>query len=182
MNLPVMTGWGYSKDFPRPARTTFRQRWEKRSPGKIGNQPIQSAELPVIEPEPQKLPILQNKARFEAEPTALGGNFITCNQNELPQEILALLKEKGITEIMAWDADQLPDGIAPSLQDTGIQINYGCHPLIRAGISGAVAASAETGTILITSGTGRPLSTSLLPEIHIAILKESEIYEKTFKT
>ncbi len=31
MALPAVTGWGYSKDFPRPAGKTFRDRWETRN-------------------------------------------------------------------------------------------------------------------------------------------------------
>ena len=58
---------------------------------------------------------------------------------------------------------------------SGIRTEKDADPKLRAGITGAVAAIAETGSLLITSGTGKPLSASLLPEIHIVILRPSEI-------
>ena len=33
MGLPAFTGWGYSKDFPRPAAKTFRDRWRSTGIG-----------------------------------------------------------------------------------------------------------------------------------------------------
>ncbi len=45
----------------------------------------------------------------------------------------------------------------------------------RIGISGAFAAIAETGTLMVLSGADTPSSVSLLPETHIAILPQSRI-------
>jgi L-lactate dehydrogenase complex protein LldG len=45
------------------------------------------------------------------------------------------------------------------------------------GLTGALAAIAETGTLALPGGRGRPLSASLLPEVHIAILRASDIYQ-----
>lgn len=43
------------------------------------------------------------------------------------------------------------------------------------GITGAFAAIAETGTLMLLSGAGTPSSNSLLPETHIAVLSLSRI-------
>ena len=40
------------------------------------------------------------------------------------------------------------------------------------------AAIAETGSILVTSGAGQPLTASLLPEIHIALLREKDVFSR----
>ena len=48
---------------------------------------------------------------------------------------------------------------------------------IKVGVTGVTAAVAETGSIVLASGPGRPSSTSLLPETHIAILYEEHIYK-----
>ena len=45
----------------------------------------------------------------------------------------------------------------------------------RIGISGAFAAIAETGTLMVLSGPGTPSSVSLLPETHIAVLSAKRI-------
>lgn len=45
----------------------------------------------------------------------------------------------------------------------------------RLGISGAFAAIAETGTLMVVSGPDTPSSVSLLPETHIAIVEAQRI-------
>ena len=48
-------------------------------------------------------------------------------------------------------------------------------PDIRVGITGCTCAIAATGTLLITGEPGRPLGSSLLPEIHIAIVQGGQL-------
>ena len=47
---------------------------------------------------------------------------------------------------------------------------------MKVGLTGAVAGIAETGTLLLTGGAGQSLSASLLPEVHIALLHEKDLY------
>jgi L-lactate dehydrogenase complex protein LldG len=49
----------------------------------------------------------------------------------------------------------------------------GPDPTIQVGITGALAGIAESGSLVLVSGEGRPLTASLLPDIHIAILRAS---------
>jgi len=69
----------------------------------------------------------------------------------------------------------LPNGLAESLRDKDITIHNDAQPQIPVGITGATAGIAETGTLVVTSGTGKPQSTSLLPQIHLAILREADL-------
>jgi L-lactate dehydrogenase complex protein LldG len=46
---------------------------------------------------------------------------------------------------------------------------------VEVGITGASAALAATGTLVLVSGKGRPRSPSLLPPIHIAVVKTDQI-------
>ena len=48
-------------------------------------------------------------------------------------------------------------------------------PHIRVGITGALVGIADTGSLLLVGGPGSPLTASLLPEIHVAILKTSAL-------
>ena len=186
LRLPAITGWGYSKDFPRPAVRPFRERFESasRRSNDSAIQQISESTKPFTDSRTCELANSQTRRlaesltrRFETELNALSGSFIACPEGELPVHILALLRERGITEVATWETGHLPFGLVESLQRDGIRIRYGSHPEIRAGITGAVAGVAETGSIVITSGVGRPLTTSLFPEIHIAILDEKDIYE-----
>jgi hypothetical protein len=48
-------------------------------------------------------------------------------------------------------------------------------PSIRVGITGALAGIADTGSLVLVGGAGNPLTASLLPDIHIAILRTSDL-------
>ncbi|HXH82965.1 MAG TPA: lactate utilization protein, partial [Candidatus Tectomicrobia bacterium] len=45
------------------------------------------------------------------------------------------------------------------------------------GVTGVDLAIAETGTIVVVSGAGRPRSTSLLPACHVAVLAPAALVE-----
>jgi len=46
---------------------------------------------------------------------------------------------------------------------------------VRVGLTGAIAAAAETGSLAIPGGAGRPLAASLLPEVHIVLLEKEKV-------
>ena len=70
--------------------------------------------------------------------------------------------------MLTWDH---VEGLSESaLEAAGVEMVKHPDDKIRAGITGCTCAIAETGTLMLTSGAGKPLSTSLLPEIHIVIM------------
>jgi len=183
MKLPAFTGWGYSKDFPRPAGNTFRDRWQARTT--VSSEPLSfSGDQRSVTEEPgSRQPGLEPVAcvpqslipRFQTELETLGGKFVRCSESELAARILALLAEREIDRVMGWEDAHLPIGLVDALRRQGVHVQNEPDPKITAGITGAVAGVAETGTLVVTSGHGRPQSTSLLPELHIAILRESDL-------
>jgi len=182
MHLPPITGWGYSKDFPRPAQKTFREQWDSihqnPSIGEFTTQPVNPVTtIPQknLAPDFQEFETLVS--RFESELTALSGGFTRCTPDKLGSKVFSLLQAKGIFEVLSWDEGKLPGGLLGELQNRGVKVMDHPDPEIRVGLTGVNAAVAETGTILLTSASGQPLTTSLLPEIHIAILNEVDIYE-----
>jgi L-lactate dehydrogenase complex protein LldF len=182
INLPALTGWGFSKDFPRPAMKTFRERWSKidqklNFKDTLGTA-SQKEQTPTINSSTQGVQGTESlTARFGNELTLLNGTFNSCYIDELNTMVVSLLNSKGINKIQSWDAGFLPKGLIDEIRKKGIEITHTPEEEIRVGISGALAAIAETGTIVVTSGEGRPLTTSLLPEIHIVILDEKDIYK-----
>jgi L-lactate dehydrogenase complex protein LldF len=178
MRLPAITGWGYSKDFPRPALRPFHERFydQKRTAEKSINwEKGHAASIPQIEKYISKSQL--PSAKFEEELTSLGGTFTRCTSDNLGDKILSLLNQRGIKEILAWEEDHLPAGLLDSLEKQSIRIDQALNPKLQVGLTGALAAVAETGTLVQPSGPGRPQSTSLLPDIHIAVLREKDIYE-----
>jgi L-lactate dehydrogenase complex protein LldG len=116
--------------------------------------------------------------RFTQELTALEGKVVLCHADEVAERIIALLQDRDIHELAAWDKQYLPAGLIESLQANGLRVLDRPNPATRAGLTGVLAAAAETGTLAIPGGPGRPLAVSLLPEIHMAVLRETDIFEK----
>ena len=181
MKFPAFTGWGYSKDFPRPAVKPFRDRWQAsshRDTALIGNDTL--AEIHNLEreqretkaPEPPKINLV---GRFTEELLALGGHIIICKESDLSDKAIALLREKEVNRVQTWD--QIPGLDEAALTEAGISIQHEADKSIKAGITSALAGIAETGTLVIPGGEGQPLTASLLPEIHIAVLRATDIEE-----
>jgi L-lactate dehydrogenase complex protein LldF len=192
LRLPAFTGWGTSKDFPRPPRHTFRQVY--------ATSPNQNA-LPVSSSHPHLHPrseieltsdqvqlpaqaaagsLLSQESlylRFKSELELLGGFVTRCQPDKLAETILTFLNSREVTAIQAWDAQHLPPGLLDFLSSNGITIQSQPNPDLAAGLTGASAGIAETGSLVITSGPGQPLTASLLPEIHLAILKDTDLLE-----
>jgi len=185
MKLPAFTGWGFSKDLVRPAMVSFSERGIGTS-----NQGLETREKEARTRE-QRLGVEEQRLgtidqglgtsdqrlveRFQEELTALEGVFVPCTVNTAADEIISLLRERGITEIMAWDTERLPSGMGDALKAAGINVTSDANPSVRAGLTGALGGIAETGTLVITSGAGQPLTHSLLPKIHLAILHTQNI-------
>jgi L-lactate dehydrogenase complex protein LldF len=166
MRLPAWTGWGYSKEFPRLAVRPFRARW-----GKIKQvvedksvQPQESRKFsePMIRP-PHKLLTDQ----FAEELTALGGQAYIVSEEELPARLTKFLKSKRIDRALVDES-----GAGYLTEITSIREP---DPTVRAGVTGVLVGIAETGSLVLISGAGQTLTASLLPEIHVAVLRTSGI-------
>jgi L-lactate dehydrogenase complex protein LldG len=178
MRLPAFTGWGYSKDFPRPASRPFRARWKG-----IQQEVVNKATgtMPQTAHPVQPLVAQPLIGQFTDEITNLGGNVVRVPESELPAQIIQYLRKRKIKSIYVDDAGA--KHVSP-LREAGITLIREADPKVhcgpsaspRAGITGALAGIADTGTLVIVGGKGRPLTVSLLPEIHVAILRAKDIY------
>jgi L-lactate dehydrogenase complex protein LldG len=63
------------------------------------------------------------------------------------------------------------------LRIANIGVIHTPDPSVRAGLTGASAALAETGSLLLCGGSECSLTASLLPELHIAIIHEEDILD-----
>ena len=210
--MPAFTGWGYSKDFPRFATRTFRDRFQAQGQ-KMNREAredrkdcffsgilrvekmkehtlsmdVEKAIASHSEPfeakvftsrtERQSQETLHSERyeveRFSEELTAVGGKVYQLKQTELTARLIAFLKENQIEAAMLWDA--IPGLDESALAEAGLRLERGPNPTLKAGLTGALSAIAETGTLVIHSGQGRPLGASLLAEFHIAIIRSSQI-------
>ena len=179
MWMPSFTGWGTSKDFPRFATRTFRERFQRGDTLRPGSGPAPSSEASDKQGEEEKevqvpqVPAQDLVARFSQEVEAVGGHAYRVRPEELPQRLIEFLKEREVGEVMTWDS--IPPLNQSSLAEAGVRLERSPNATLRVGMTGALSAIAQTGTLVIPAGKGRPLSTSLLPEIHIAIIRTSQI-------
>jgi L-lactate dehydrogenase complex protein LldG len=82
------------------------------------------------------------------------------------------LKKREITKIHL-EPNVLNESI---LKESGIAFSYTPDAALRVGVTKTICGLADTGSILIVDSEGNPLQASLLPEIHIAVLRASDIW------
>ena len=175
--IPSFTGWGYSKDFPKFASRPFRARFElltkrpvetnQADGAKQKESPVQEVTRPINASEQD----VNRVEQFITEFTTVGGKLNRISADELTNKVIDLLKSKDFTRIHL--GSNVLD--ANVLQKAGITVSHTPDPEIRVGVTKSICALADTGSILEADGAGRSLHASLLPEIHIALLRESEI-------
>jgi L-lactate dehydrogenase complex protein LldF len=173
IRLPASTGWGYSKDFPRFAKTPFRLRFERldvMSPGiQVGNPTFKPTRIGKSMQMYQDVDALISQ--YVEELTKVGGYITRIHPKKLTAEVIDLLKTRGLDRLHL-EPNILDES---ALVQSGIEISSVVDPEIRVGLTKAVCGLADTGSILVVDGEGDPLQASLLPEIHIAVLDTSRI-------
>ncbi len=166
MRLPAITGWGYSKDFPKFAGKTFRESFIKKD---VQESKVWRLSTPVTATSGD-VAVQQNKIdQFARELTALSGH-VTLTRNPT-QAIIEFLNARGINKIHL-EPNTLDESL---LRKANIEFTHEPDPQILVGVTNAICGLADTGSVLIADGEGNPLKASLLPEIHIAVLKPSTI-------
>ncbi|HEY65083.1 MAG TPA: LUD domain-containing protein [Caldilineae bacterium] len=128
--------------------------------------------------------------RFGQELTRLGGDWDYAESIAAARlRLLSRLQEQGVRRILAWDPDRWPlPGLYEALTTIGIEI---LAPDLRAGdreemlqqaagldigLTGAEAAIANTGTLILRSGPGFSRLASLITPWHLALVPMSRLY------
>ncbi len=114
-------------------------------------------------------------ARFIKEAAAL--NAIVYQLTDETEAIRITLEILGKDQtVLAWDPAEIPlPGLRAALEAAHVSIASPEDPEPRVGISGADAALAATGSLVLSSGPGRYRATSLLPPIHVAVIRRDQI-------
>lgn len=127
--------------------------------------------------------------RFAAELKLLSGTTLTVRPTAVPGLLLELVTARGADTVLAWDDEHLavPDALN-GLRDAGIRIESGELPRgagrtealcatepIRVGITGVEAALAETGTMVVTAGPGKPRLAYMSVRTHIALIRAEQL-------
>ncbi len=143
---------------------------------------------PPITTGPPSLPDVDLIEAFCTRLGVIGGHAHRCATGEAVRQVLDLLGEHAATAVLAWDDLPVP-GLAGLLQESGVELLASSMPADRgeraahlggylglaAGLTGADAGLAESGSVVLSHGPGRPRLASLAPEVHIALLPASRI-------
>jgi len=154
---------------------------------------IDHSTLPPTSPDDPGLliPDLDAVDLLDQFATALDSLSGTLHRDGLDAAVDAIVAAHGPGPLLSWDASELPIGNAID-RFTGA----GCEPVdgivpagaverlshqrtyfdLKYGLTGAEAAFAETGTIVVRSGAGRPRMASLIPLVHIVLLPEHALF------
>jgi L-lactate dehydrogenase complex protein LldG len=129
-------------------------------------------------------------AQFAAELARLEGFPHRCADDEEALDVIEqLLEQHSATATVAWNLDQinLPgldvllhkhgvtqlDNDIANADDRAAQLQM-LEPA-QVALSGAFAGIAESGTLVVLSGAGRGRLASLLPPVHIAVLRREQL-------
>jgi L-lactate dehydrogenase complex protein LldG len=131
--------------------------------------------------------------RFTREFERVAGVFHRAGDwGEVPEVILEVARDKAAGTVVAWDESALGGDLRPRLEAGGLSVSVAARDApdemarrrhreesarAQIGVTGADFVLAETGTLILLSGRGRPRATSLLPDTHIAIFDRSRLVE-----
>ncbi len=174
IRLPAFTGWGLSKDFPRPAVRPFRQRWATLQQAEPeAAQPGRAADEKNANPAPAAAPLPELREQFRRELTALGGQVVCCTPHELTARLVDFLRERGIDRVQLTES--LPGVAEADLTAAGFEVGREADERLRVGITPVIAGIAESGSLLVSADSKDALLASLLPSLHLAVMNVSQL-------
>jgi len=132
--------------------------------------------------------------RFRREFERVGGVLHrVATASDVPGVLGRIARERNAQRLVAWHPGALGvdwsaalarEGIAVASMPDGAVMDDAEHQRLRGltaeadlGLTGVDLALAETGTLVLRSGPGRPRSTSLLPPYHVAVFDRGALVE-----
>jgi L-lactate dehydrogenase complex protein LldG len=94
------------------------------------------------------------------------------------EKALQIIRAHGIDQVLAWDASCLPDNLLERLSEEGIHFSYPTSETLESrsqilvGLTGAYAGLADTGSLVLLGGQGKPMTTSLLPHLDQVLTRD----------
>jgi L-lactate dehydrogenase complex protein LldF len=183
---PPLHRWTQSRQFPPFARKPFRERIKSLDlEADALVQTSKTLNQPAPLPEKSLPSDIQDALADSLE--ELNVEFLRCSADEVGEAFGKIVRHKKLKYILAWDDPDLA-ALVNAAEDLGVHVDYPRVPrdaeritTLRkyaeadAGLTGASAAIADTGTLIMPSGAGRSQLTSLLPPLHIAFLRKNDI-------
>ncbi len=110
------------------------------------------------------------------------------DERHASEKVMELLNAHAAKAVLAWDFQYIPvAGLEQSLREAGIEIhlpdihqderqdNLSKLAEVPVGLTGADAAAATTATLIVSTGPGKGRIPTVLPPIHMVILRQDQI-------
>lgn len=152
--------------------------------GRVGRSAMVS-ELPDPPAVPERLPDLPRedlvslfRSRAQAVDAVVHGPMSRLGA---PKAIAGIAAGHGCRSFLAWDDLPAP-GVPAALMNAGLdrldhvvpehdrRRHQSGYASVDLGVTGAVAGLAESGSIVLSHGSGRPRMASLIPDVHVAMV------------
>ncbi|NDJ59796.1 MAG: hypothetical protein GYB67_01655 [Chloroflexi bacterium] len=149
--------------------------------------PRPQAYVPVtVQDDPSPEALLE---RFRAELELLKGEVFVVDGDEAARaQVQALLEQHNARRVLAWDFAHVPvEGLAESIRALGVEIiqpdTHGPDrdavlqrsKTAEVSLTGADAAAATTGTLIVSTGPGKGRLPTVLAPVHIAIIRLDQL-------
>ncbi|MCZ6531301.1 MAG: LutB/LldF family L-lactate oxidation iron-sulfur protein [Chloroflexi bacterium] len=197
--LPTQAGWITSlpgpaaewtsfRDFPAFSTRPLRARLGKM---RLDVQP----RSPEIEPPAETIPLPEKDLDeskvddFEVELKELGGEVIRCSEGNAVDRIVGELYGLGVSRVLTWGQvepiltttlqrlEEEFQVMLPELPTDGSRSELLAeYDQAEVGITGSLAAFADTGTVVLSTASRRSFLPSLLPAVHLVIVRARDIY------
>jgi L-lactate dehydrogenase complex protein LldG len=145
--------------------------------GRLRAVPPPFADVPPITERKMMVPMEGESLvdTFVQRAKLLSANVLQPDSDEEALEtILQIIGED--KSVLSWDFAHIPlAGLSTTLQARGITVADSRDESVRVGITGVDAALAATGSFVVSAREGRDRSVSLLPYVHIVVLREAQI-------
>ena len=133
-------------------------------------------EVVSVRPTPAEPPPPETVlARLLAELDALGvEHHVEDSAESVRARIVAVTSGKSV---LSWNVDRLPYAVATALPSAATGDSpRDVQARADVGVTGCEAVIAETGSLVMLAGAGKPRAASLLPPTHVAIVRRPEMF------
>lgn len=147
----------------------------RRSLGRTARSPL--SPRPAISAPRQPGPVEEESESFLKEVKKLSGVAQQLSPVEIDSALKALVEEQNIRKATTWETPYLKQlGVTEILNSLGVELvppNAGKHEmaLCDLGVTEADYLLPETGTLVLRSSMLQPRAVSLLPRVHLAIVR-----------
>jgi L-lactate dehydrogenase complex protein LldG len=176
----------------------IREQVRRRTPGRFEASPASRPPHPTAEAETIRRELAERWPEtldaFRREFEGVAGVFHrVASVDMVPVVVSRIAHERQAREMVTWHAAALGVDLRAALGARGLDVHQmpaaetndlAERERLRAvaaradlGLTGVDLAIAETGTLVLVSGAGRPRSTSLLPPCHIAVFDRTALVE-----